>query len=190
MHEQADDIAVIKLVLQGNQAAYASLVTKYRQYVFTLVMRYVTNREAAEEISQDVFVKAYRNLADFRGNSKFSTWLYTIVNTTCLSHLRNKKHNTILLSHDKMVTLTDQTGPGEQPAQTLEKKTQKQWIDNAIKHLPETDAQIITLFYQADQTVEEIGQITGLTTSNVKVRLFRARQKLKEILTPALKEEI
>src|SRR3954467_5276953 len=97
MHQQTDDIAVIQMVLQGQQAAYATLVERYQQYVFTLAMRYVNNRELAEELSQDVFVKAYRCLADFKGHSKFSTWLYTIVNSTCLSQLRKKKDDTVLL---------------------------------------------------------------------------------------------
>ncbi len=90
MQGQADDIAVIQSILQGQQSAYATLVNRYQLYVFTLVMRYVNNREIAEELAQDVFVKAYRYLADFKGNSKFSTWLYTIVNTTCLSYIRKK----------------------------------------------------------------------------------------------------
>jgi len=85
------------MVLQGQQAAYATLVTRYEGYVFTIAMRFVNNREVAEELAQDAFVKAYRYLADFKGNSKFSTWLYTIVNTTCLSHLRKKKDEAILL---------------------------------------------------------------------------------------------
>ena len=90
MPAELDDIAVIQLILQGQQAAYATLVNRYQQYVFTLAMRFVNNRELAEELAQDVFVKAYKYLADFKGNCKFSTWLYTIVNTTCLSHLRKK----------------------------------------------------------------------------------------------------
>jgi len=184
MQAQPEDNAVIQSVLQGSQAAYAILVARYQQYVFTLVMRYVNNRELAEELSQDIFVKAYRYLADFKGNSKFSTWLYTIVNSTCLSHLRKKKDETILLDPDKMVSLSDQPVFSEIPLKNLEQKAQKQWIEQAMKRLDKADAQIITLFYQAEQSVEEIGVIMGLTTSNVKVRLFRARQKLKP---PALK---
>lgn len=190
MHEQADDMAVIKSVLQGSQAAYATLVTRYQQYVFTLAMRYVNNRELAEELSQDVFIKAYRYLPDFRGNSKFSTWLYTIVNSTCLSHLRNKKQETVLLEHDKMVSLSDQSGAGEQPSRILEQKHQKQLIESALKQMQDTDAQMLTLFYQAEQSVDEIGLIVGLTSSNVKVRLFRARQKLKDILMTKMKGEV
>ena len=189
MNEQLDDIAVIQMVLQGQQNAYAVLVTRYQQYVFTLVMRYVNNRELAEELAQDVFLKAYRYLADFKGTCKFSTWLYTIVNTTCLSHLRVKKSETILLEEEKMVTILD-SGAGERPSDKLERKTQKELIESAMLHLPISEAQILTLFYQAEQSVDEIGMIMGLTTSNVKVKLFRARQKLKEVLENKYSKEL
>jgi RNA polymerase sigma-70 factor (ECF subfamily) len=181
MQVQLDDIAVIKMVLQGQQTAYAVLVTRYQQYVFTLVMRYVNDRELAEELAQDVFLKAYKYLADFKGNSKFSTWLYTIVNTTCLSHLRKKKYETILLEEEKMVSISDSNSAAK-PSDKLEQKTQKHLLEQAMKQLSVAESQILTLFYLAEQSVDEIGMVMGLTTSNVKVRLFRARQKLKEVL--------
>ena len=90
MQEHVQELEVIQQVLQGKKQAYAVLVDRYQHYVFTLVMRYVPQREEAEEVAQDVFVKAYRYLADFRGQCKFSTWLYTIVNTTCISYLRSR----------------------------------------------------------------------------------------------------
>jgi RNA polymerase sigma factor (sigma-70 family) len=185
MHDALDDITIIKLILQGQQSAYAALVSRYQQYVYTLVMRYVNDRELAEELAQDVFVKAYRYLADFKGASKFSTWLYTIVQTTCLSHIRKRKDGTILLAEEQMLSIAGQRSTGEKASDRLEQKTQKQMLNNAINQLPEADAQIITLFYQAEQTLEEIGLIMGLTPNNVKVRLFRGRQKLKEILERA-----
>ena len=181
MQEQADDIAVIGMVLKGQQAAYGILVARYQQYVFTLTMRYVNNRELAEELAQDVFVKAYRYLADFKGNCKFSTWLYTIVNTTCLSHLRKKNNGTVLLEEERMVAISDNSYE-EKPTTRLEQKTQKQLLDGAMKYLPESEAQVLTLYYQGEQSVEEVGVIMGLTASNVKVKLYRARQKLKEVL--------
>jgi len=189
MYEHLDDIAVIQLVLQGQQAAYATLVGRHQQYVFTLAMRYVNNRELAEELAQDAFVKAYKYLADFKGNSKFSTWLYTIVNTTCLTHLRKKKDETILLEEEKMVSLSDNAYE-QKPSDKLEQKTQKQLLERAMKHLPEAEAQILTLFYQAEQSIDEVGMIMGLTTSNVKVKLFRARQKLKEVLETKYSREL
>jgi len=184
-----DDIAVIQKILQGQQNAYAVLVNRYQSYVFTLVMRYVNDRELAEELAQDVFVKAYRYLADFKGNSKFSTWLYTIVHTTCLSHMRKKKDETILLEEEKMISISDHTF-SQKSSEKLEQKTQKQMLENAMKHLPASDAQLVTLFYMAEQSMDEIGIILGLTAGNVKVRLFRARQKLKEILESKYGKEL
>jgi RNA polymerase sigma factor (sigma-70 family) len=189
MQVPADDTLVIQLILQGQQAAFATLVDKYQSYVFTLVMRYVNDRELAEELAQDVFVKAYRYLADFKGNSKFSTWLYTIVNSTCISHLRKKKDETISLEEERMISISDNSA-AESPATRLEQKTQQQVIENAMKYLPETDEQLLSLFYQGEQSVDEIGIIMGLTAANVKVRLFRARQKLKEVLERRYSREI
>ena len=182
MHEKQDDIALIQLVLKGRQAAYGVLVNKYQGYVFTLVMRHVNNREQAEELAQDVFVKAYKYLADFKGHSKFSTWLYTIVHTTCLSHLRKKTDTAIFPGDDILFAAADSRNTGEPAAHRLEQRTQQQLLELSIRQLPDTDAELITLFYQAEQSIEEIAMITGLTPGNVKVRLLRARQKLKGIL--------
>ncbi|MDR3680918.1 MAG: RNA polymerase sigma factor [Flavipsychrobacter sp.] len=188
MHNALDDIAIINLVLQGQHTAYAVLITRYQQYVYTLAMRHVNNRELAEELSQDVFLKAYRFLADYKGTGKFSTWLYTIVHTTCLSHLRKNNDTAILLTEDQILSLPNQQSAD--PIDRMEQQTQKQLVEIAIKQLPKIDAQIITLFYLAEQSVEEIGIILGLTASNVKVRLYRARQKLKEIMEQKCMHEL
>ncbi len=189
MHTRPDDLAVIQSVLQGRQADYAILVDRYRQYVFTLAFRYVPEREVAEELAQDIFVKAYTNLANFRAESKFSTWLYTIVHTTCLSHLRKKNNTPLLLEEEKIVSLHDER-QHESPAGRLEQNSRKALLDKAIKQLPEAEGNVLTLFYQASQSVEEVAAITGMTVSNVKVKLFRARQKLKEIIESKYKQEL
>lgn len=185
---QPKDETLIEAVLAGNQGAFASLVDRYKHFVFTLTMRYVNNRELAEELSQDVFIKAYRFLADFKGNSKFSTWLYTIVNSICLSHLRNKKQPTIFPGDDKIIFFSDRNTIEEQLTDVLDQKSQRRSIEMALLQLAPTDREIITLFYLAGESVEKIGTIMGLTTSNVKVKLFRGRQKLKEILVHSIKE--
>jgi RNA polymerase sigma factor (sigma-70 family) len=97
---QPDDV-IVDRILKGEQPAFALLIEKYKNYVFTLVLRFTENREDAEEIAQDIFVKAYRSLADFRGDSKFSTWLFTITRTTCLSFLRKKKLDMISLDNER-----------------------------------------------------------------------------------------
>ncbi len=189
MHGQEDDIAIIQMVLQGRQTAYATLVSRYQAYVFTITMRHVNNRELAEELAQDVFVKAYRSLASFKGSSKFTTWLYTIAHNTCLSHLRKKEDATFFPGDERMQVWAEHSGDGEQPAAIMEQRAQQQILAWAIQHLSETDAAIITLFYQGEQSVEEISKIVGMTTSNVKVKLLRSRQKLKDILENKFSKE-
>lgn len=179
MQEHLQDSDIIRQVLGGQQHAYSVLVERYQHFVFTIALRFVPNREEAEELAQDVFVKAYRSLADFKGDSKFSTWLYAITNNTCLSHHRKKKENNVSLEERH-----------EQIAAEGSNRADKNIMRQAIQHLPEQDARIITLFYLAEQSLEETGQILGLSLSNVKVRLFRARQKLREILVLKYKEEL
>lgn len=189
MHSKEQDIAIIQAVLQGRQSAYAILVERYKQYVFSLALKYVPERELAEELAQDVFVKAYRSLASYRGESKFSTWLYTIVHTTCLSHMRKKGNLLKAVEEDKLVALQDAMNH-DTPYGRLEQNSRKITLDNAMQQLPDTDAQILSLFYIASQTVDEIAGIMNMTTTNVKVRLFRARAKLKEIIEAKYKEEL
>jgi RNA polymerase sigma-70 factor (ECF subfamily) len=173
------DNEIIKKVLQGEQALYAQLVKRYQPFVFTIVLRYTPNREDAEEIAQDVFVKAYRSLADFRGESKFSTWLYTIVTTTCITFLRKKKVPLHSLDSEQVFELADNQNSTFK-ANQVEQKSKVQVINEALRLLSIDDARIITLFYQAEQSLEEIGRILGIDPNTAKVKLHRARVRLKE----------
>lgn len=190
MHEQAQDITIIQQVLAGNHKAYGILVNRYQNFVFTLVLRYIPSREEAEEVAQDVFVKAYRSIADFRGQSKFSTWLYTIVNTTCISHLRKKRQHVTLIDEEQMLRLPVGNTLTEKGPDATERNSERRMLQQAINKLPEMESQIITLFYQHEQSLDEIGTILGMTPNNVKVKLFRARQKLKTILEQEFTLEI
>lgn len=189
MSTELSDTLIINLVLNGNQQAYALLVNRYQQFVFTLVLRMVNSREEAEEIAQDVFLKAFKGLASFNGNSKFSTWLYTITNNTTLSFLRKKKVSIQSLDTDSVMLEADSKDSGVQ-ANLVEQKSKSQLLDRAIGLLSADDAQMITLFYKAEQSLEEIGQIVGIETNAVKVRLFRARNRLKEKLETNFKQEL
>ena len=106
------DIDIISAVLNGNQQAYAQLVERYQGFVFTLVLRYVKSREDAEEVAQDVFVKAYRALADFKGQARFSTWLYTIATTTSITFLRKKKTDIQSLDDERVFETADNIDSG------------------------------------------------------------------------------
>lgn len=183
------DNEIINRVLQGEQAQYAELVKRYQSFVFTIVLRYTPNREDAEEIAQDVFVKAYRSLADFRGESKFSTWLYTIVTTTCITFLRKKKLPVHSLDNEHIFEVADNQNSAFR-ANQVEQKSKVQVINDAIKLLSVDDARIITLFYQAEQSLEEIGRIIGVDPNTAKVKLHRARQRLKEKMEKHFTEEV
>jgi len=173
------DIEIIGAVLNGNQASYAQIVERHKAFVFTLVLRYIKNREDAEEVAQDVFIKAYRALADFKGASKFSTWLYTIITTTCISFLRKKKLDTHSLDNENVFETIENKDSG-MSANQVEQKSRVAMVNNAIALLNPDDAEIVTLFYKGEQTLDEIAQVLGIEANTVKVRLHRARTRLKE----------
>lgn len=184
-----NDNEIISKVLSGDHQAYAGLVDKYQGYVFTLALRMVKTREDAEEVAQDVFIKAYKYLADFRGASKFSTWLYTIVNNTGISFLRKKKLDIYSLDNEQIFERADNLDSGVM-ANTVEQKSKLTMVNRAIAMLSPDDAQIITLFYKAEQSLEETAQVLGIEVNAAKVRLHRARTRLKEKMETHFTEEV
>jgi RNA polymerase sigma factor (sigma-70 family) len=177
-YKELTDTEIIKRVLQGEQALYAQLVLRYQSYVFTLVLRFTDNREDAEEISQDIFVKAYRSLADFRGDAKFSTWLYTIVRTSCITFLRKKRLPTASLDNEKTLMQVE-SRESDIGANLVEQKSRHAMLNAAIGLLSPNDSQLLNLFYKGEQSLEEIGRIMGLDPNTVKVKLHRARNRLR-----------
>jgi RNA polymerase sigma factor (sigma-70 family) len=184
-----NDNEIISKVLSGDQQAYAAVVNRYQSYVFTLALRFTKSREDAEEVAQDVFIKAYRALANFKGNSKFSTWLYTIVNNTSITFLRKKRLQTHSLDNEGVFELADGQDSGLR-ANLVEQKSKVAMVNEAIKLLNADDGEIITLFYKSEQTLDEIAQILGLETNTAKVRLHRARTRLKEKMEKYFAEEV
>lgn len=183
------DNEIISQVLRGNQAAYAELVNRYQNYVFTLTLRMVRGREDAEEVAQDVFIKAYRYLADFRGASKFSTWLYTIVNNTCITWLRKKRLEVQSLDNEQVFARADHIDSGAR-ADLVEQKSRQAMVNQAIAMLNRDDAEIITLFYKAEQSLEETARVLGIEVNAAKVRLHRARARLKDKMETYFEEEV
>jgi RNA polymerase sigma-70 factor (ECF subfamily) len=189
MQSKLSDIALIQQTLAGDQSAYADLVKRHQRYIFTLALRFSKNREDAEEIAQDCFIKAYRSLRTFQGQAKFSTWLYTIVYTTAMSFLRKRRLDTDSIDNDQVfVQLENQSGSMDQ--NLAENKSRSFYLNEAISQLLPDDASIITLFYMGEQSIEEIAQTMAMEANTVKVKLFRARQRLKEKLEKNLKFEV
>ena len=188
MQSKLSDIELIEQTLAGDQSAYADLVKRHQRFVFTLALRYAKIREDAEEIAQDTFIKAYRSLASFKGQSKFSTWLYSIVYTTAMTFLRKKRVDTDSIDDENnFVKIENQASAYD--VNSAETRSRSFYLDQAIGQLLPDDAAIITLFYKGEQSLQEIALAMGMETNTVKVKLFRARQRLREKLERNLKHE-
>jgi len=183
------DLALIKEILNGNTRLYAELVKRHQRFVFTLAIRFAKNREDAEEIAQDCFVKAYRALGTFKHESKFSTWLYTITYTTAMTFLRRKRPLTQSIDEQES-SLQLQNHTSDFHADLIEKTSAHVYLNQAIDLLLPDDAVIITLFYKGEQSLEEIGQVLNKDSSTIKVKLHRARLRLKEKIQYLLKDEV
>lgn len=189
MQQKLTDIELIKLVLAGNQAAYAELIRRHQRFVFTLALRFTKNREDAEEIAQDCFVKAYRSLNNFQQTAKFSTWMYTIVYTTSMTFLRRKRLDTQSIdSEESNIQLENHVSAFN--ADQVEQKSKFAYLNLAINQLLPDDAAIITLFYMGEQSLEEIAKALDMESNTVKVKLHRARHRLKEKLEGILHHEV
>ncbi|MFN0214735.1 MAG: RNA polymerase sigma factor [Saprospiraceae bacterium] len=175
------DETLIQQALGGRQAAFAGLVSRYERYAITLALRLVKNREDAHEIAQDAFLRAFRYLPDFRGEAKFSTWLYKIVYSTSLNFLRKQNPDIQSLDDEnRPIRLADESLPDASHA--MEQNDRNLALQNAICQLSSDDAAIITLFYLYEHSLEEICQIMNLTMTNAKTKVCRARQRLKTIV--------
>ena len=178
----------IDRILQGETNLFAMLVDRYKDMIFTLALKMVKNREEAEEVAQDTFIKIYSSLIKFKGDSKFSTWIYKIAYNTCLDRLKKNKKEDLNISIDEFSAHLIKTMDNALSA--LEDKERKQTIQNCLNLLPSDENFLLTLFYFEDQSLEEIGKIMNINANNVKVKLFRSRQKLAVILKKQLEPEI
>lgn len=175
------DETLIQQAMAGRQSAYAMLVKRYERYVYTLALRFVKNREDADEIAQDCFMRMFRYMGEFRGDSKFTTWLYKIVYTTSLNHLRKKSPDILSLDDELRPIQLQDEGVADVSAE-MEREDRNAALHHAITQLSPDDASIITLFYLYEQSLDEICQIMDLTLTNAKTKLCRARQRLRTIL--------
>ena len=182
-----DDISFyIDQVLGGNINAYTNIVDRHKNKAYNLAFRICCNHEEAEEIAQDSFLKAYRALASFQKKSSFSTWLYRIVYNTAISHVRLKKTELLSLE-DFPADTVDFTGAGSSEEEA-ENEYRKSLINFAFLKISDEERSLITLHYYEEMSTEDISEVTGISKSNVKVKLFRARQKMSRIIENAEKK--
>jgi len=175
MNFQSDNFYIDK-VLNGDVNAYASLVDKHKNMIFSIALKIVRNREDAEEIAQDVFVKVYQSLVTFKKESKFSTWLYRIVYNAAISKTRKKNLETTNINYDIVESYSEDEINVN--LNRLDDDEQKKIINTVLKKLNPEDYLLVTLYYFEEKSVEEISEIANISQSNVKVKLFRTRKKL------------
>lgn len=184
----AMELIIVK-VKQGDMVAFNALIDEYKAMAFTLALKLLKNREDAEEVTQDAFVKAYKNINQFEGKSKFSTWLYRIVYNTSLTKLRKKQ-----LDMQDIESHAVETGAAYSESGMEWKKLQKEerssYIKEALDQLMKDDQVVITLFYLNEKSIAEICEITNWELSQVKVKLHRARKRLLIELEKLLNTEV
>ena len=177
----------IERIKAGDREAFGGLVDAHKDMVYTLCLRMLTSEADAEEAAQDVFVKAYRSIGSFQGKAKFSTWLYRIAYNQCISLIRKKV---------KMIDLGGEVPEGEvdevemNGLESISAQERSRYLKMAIDSLSETDAVVVTLFYYDEMSLEEIGEITGLTSSNIRVKLHRSRKLMYQVICKNLKSEV
>lgn len=186
--EPFNDQLYIKLILEGDTNAFSALVSRYKDFVFTLSLRMLHNREEAEEVSQDTFIKVFRSLNSFKKESKFSTWLYKITYNTCLDRVKKQKKDR------SVVELNEFTGHEARSLmnvlETIEENERKQMIQDCLNLLLPEESFLITLYYFNENSLKEISQIIKMNENNLKIKLFRIRKKLAGILKLKLEPEI
>lgn len=175
-----DDLEYIGLVLNGDTQAFAVLVNKYKDMVFTLSMKMIRNREEAEEAAQDSFLKLYRSLSKFKGDSKFSTWLYKITYNNCLDRIKKVKRvqTTVAIDEFTESDIRELTNFMDR----IDEKERRQVVEDSLNLIPEEDSFLLSLFYFEEQSVKEIAAIIGINENHVKIKLYRGRKKLASVL--------
>ncbi|MFB0938495.1 MAG: RNA polymerase sigma factor [Urechidicola sp.] len=183
-----DDDYYIKKTLEGDSNSFSVLVERYQNMVFALALKMLKHREESEEVSQDTFIKVYKSLSKFNGESKFSTWIYRIAYNTCLDRIKkNSKYNNNVEINE---ITSNEISHTESIFDSLENKERSIIVKQCMDKLPEDERIIIHLFYFEELNLKEIVEIVSMTEGNVKVKLFRARKKLFSIFKESVEPEI
>jgi RNA polymerase sigma-70 factor (ECF subfamily) len=186
--DQKDDIFFIRQVLEGKINAFSYLVDKHKDNAYNLALRICGNREEAEEIAQDAFLKAFRSLKKFQMKCSFNTWLYRIVYNTAISLVRSKRKEILSLEDFPAAVIDFMASCSDEDKAEIDYRNSL--VNFALQKINEADRGLISLYYYNELSTEEISEITGISKSNIKVRLFRARQKMGEIIYKAEKQNV
>jgi len=181
------EASIINQIIGGDTQAFSVLVDGYKDLVFTLAIRMLKNREEAEEVSQDTFIKIYKALPKFKGESKLSTWIYKVAYNTCLDRIKknNRRYDEVAIdsfTENQIKTL-------DNALDALEEKEQQQTIQDCLQQLKSKDSFLLTLFYFEELSLEEISKVVNMEANTVKVNIHRARKRLAILLKQRLEPE-
>lgn len=182
--EAPQEIALVRAAAAGRQQAFNALVQIYQRRLYNYCYRMVGNADDACDITQEAFVRAWRNIASFRVGEPFAPWMYRIAHNLCIDHLR-RKPNTLSLDveMDEGRDPADKTADPEQSAQDCETR---RIINAAIADLPDKYRAVMLLRHGRGMPLEEIAEALGLPLNTVKVHLFRAREQMRTRLQGVL----
>lgn len=172
--------SLIRQILNGATERYAELVQFHENAVFALIVRIVGHSEEAEELTQDVFLKAYSNLHKFKRQSSFSTWLYRIAYNEAISHTRGRKAVQLQLDESRLMKINDNELELFEQSDGSEDDIER--LIRAIEALPSEERALITMVYYNNFSLQKCAEITDQSLGNVKVRLHRIRRKLYQMI--------
>jgi RNA polymerase sigma-70 factor (ECF subfamily) len=175
--ERRTDNFYIDKVRTGKTRCFAPLIRRYGKQVFSLILKIVGNREDAEELTQDAFLKAFQALPTFRGDCSFSTWIYRIACNMAVSAARRKRPEFIPVDEATMPDNDDTNG--DDPVDDCRIAR----LNRALELLDPEDRATILLFYRDSKSINDIAFITGRTPANVKTKIFRIRKKLYTLIS-------
>ena len=175
---------VIEKIKSGDYNACNFIVDNYKAFVFNICIRIVKNREDAEEVAQDSFIKAFKSIEGFKFESKFSTWLYRITFNNAISKTRNKK----IFKNDLNENVADSVNHSHisDGLESLNRLDRKKILKKAMEKLNEEENLLISLYYFEENSVAEVAGITGLEANYIKVKVHRARKKLYNSLSEVM----
>lgn len=179
-----DDI-YIKKVLNGDQEAFRYFLKQYKDMAFSVAMSVVKEELTAQEVVQDAFVKAFNGLKSFNRQSKFSTWFYRIVVNESLTRIKKLKKEIVIFEAEYETEI-----PDESAIEYLQAEEQDYLINEALKKLAPNESLALRLFYLQEESIKEVGEITGWSETNTKVTLHRARKNMFVVLSRLMKSEI
>src|SRR5687768_11051619 len=187
-----DDAAVVTAFLDGEERAFGELVERYQTRLLNFIYRTIGDREKAEDLVQEVFIRVYRHLHRFDRSKKFSTWIYTIASNLAKNELRNRSRNPLVLFQTIRKNWQDDDRPlqfedsSTRPDDLYRKRHLRELVESSVAQLPEHHREVFVLRELEGKSYEEIAEITETNLGTVKSRLNRARTSFADIIAPTL----